>query len=181
MADQLSVAVVGHSLTPRYIQTVEGANIHIFRSPGAKASSFITNSIAEVLNLKHDLTILFIGGNDIHNNCMPAVITNDICGIIEQIHHYCNSHICFVLLEHRNPVPGNRFDIDADQYNRVANSINNRLKGKYKNKPYVQFLSVTAKPFQNGTVDGIHFDRDSQVHLERKFRNTIKRFVDSNR
>lgn len=147
-------------MVPTHIDPVEGVKIDIFRAPGARISNFNSNqTLARVLNYPYDLTILFFGGNDMHNNCIPSVNFNNIQNVIEQIHSYCNSHICFVILEHRNLVRGNWFNIDTDQYNKVVNNINNRLKRKYKNKSYVQFLSITAKPFQQGVVNGIHFNR----------------------
>lgn len=174
------VKIVGHSLVPSFIEPVEGTSIEIFRSPGAKVSTFQSNQLlSNVLTIPHDLTILFIGGNDIHNNCTPSLISSNIEHLIEQVHSYCGSFIYFVLLEHRDPPIGNRFNIDADQYNRVANNINKRLKRKYKNASYVKFLSVSAKPFQRGVTDGIHFDRESEIHLRRKLRNTIKRFIEN--
>ncbi len=175
-----TIAIVGHSLAPPRIEPVEGADIHIYRSPGGKVASFENDSkLNGVLTSSYDLVIIFLGGNDVHNNCNPSQITDNIKGVIEQVRTHCNSHIAFVLLEHRSPKQGNRFNIDEDQYNRVANSINNRLKRSYKNKSYVQFLSISAKPFQNGVTDGIHFNRETKLHLERKLRNTIMRFVNS--
>lgn len=179
MNEDKLIAVVGHSLVPRSIKPVDGAKISIYRAPGAKACNFESNeALSSVLSFPHDLTIIFIGGNDIYNNCTPSYITHNIQTLIEQVHDYCHSHICFILLESRHPPVGNRFNIDAEQYNKVANNINNRLKRKYKNKTYVQFLSVGAKPFQHGVTDGVHFDFEAKAHLQLKIRNTIKRFVE---
>ena len=178
MGDDKLVTVVGHSLVPRNLGVIPGANIRIYRSPGAKAINFEhNNGLNQVLNYPHDLTILFLGGNDVYDGCIPSHITTNIESVIEQIHEYCNSDIAFVLLEHRNPRPGNRFGVSADQYNRVASNINNRLKRKYRNKPYVKFISVGAKPFQHGVTDGVHFDVETQAHLTQKFRNTISRYI----
>ena len=169
------------TLVPQDLGYIPGAQIRIFRSPGAKVSSFETNNIfREVLEWSHDLTILFLGGNDIYDGCVPSRITNDIQNVIEQIHEYCESQIAFILVEHRNPPPRNRFNVSADQYNRVSNNINNRLKRKYKSKSYVRFLSVGAKPFQNGVTDGVHFDAETKLHLKQKLRNTIVRFIRGN-
>ena len=170
---------MGHSLVPPNIGSVDGATIRIFRSPGAKASSFLSNRIlSEVLTWPHEFTILFFGGNDIYDGCVPRNIASSIETVVEQIHNYCHSHIAVVLIEHRDPPTGNRFNVTSSQYNKVANNVNNRLKRKYKNKSYVQFLSVGAKPFQRGVVDGVHFDEESKAHLRRKFR-TIQYFINN--
>lgn len=174
------VAVVGHSLVPRDLGYIRGAEIKIFRSPGARVSNFENGTLSEVLRWPHDLSILFLGGNDIYDGCVPSRIARDIKRMIELVHEHCGSQIAFVLLEHRNPPTRNRFNVSADQYNRVANNINNRLKRKYKNKSYIRFLSVGAKPFQRGVTDGVHFDAETKAHLKQKLRNTIVRFIQAN-
>ena len=81
--------------------------------------------------------------------------------------------LCLVLIDHRNPPPGNRFNVTASKYNKIANNIHNRLKRKLINKEYVRFISVGAKPFQIGVSDGVHFDETKAV-LRKKLRNAIK-------
>ena len=134
MCAEKSIAIVGHSLVPRSIGTVNGANIRIFRCPGSKASAFESSPLSSVLQWPHDLTILFLGGNDVHDGCIPCNIVRDIEAVVELIHTYCHSHIALVLLEYRNPPLNNRFNVTPSQYRRIANSINNRLKRKYRNK-----------------------------------------------
>lgn len=179
MSSVKSVALVGHSLLPHSIGPVHGASVRVFRSPGARVSNFENNSILfQVLNWRHDFTILFLGGNDINDDCVPSKITSDIVTVVEQIHTYCSSDIAIVLIEHRNPPSNNRFNVTAANYNRIANSINNKLKKKFKSRSYVRFLSVGAKPFQYGVADGIHFNEETKIHLKAKFRNAIQYFVD---
>ena len=180
MGNDKRIAVVGHSLVPRDLGLIPGAQVKIFRSPGARVTDFeARHELNSVLNWPHDLTILFLGGNDIHDGCVPSAITNNISSLIEQIHHYCDSQVAYILIEHRNPPQGNRFNVSAEQYNRVCNSINKRLKKKHKNKPYICFLSIGAKPYQSGVTDGVHFNEETRFHLVRKLRNTIMRFIEN--
>ena len=86
----------------------------------------------------------------------------------------CDSTICLVLIEHRNPPPGNRFNVTASKYNKIANNIHNRLKRKLINKEYVRFISVGAKPFQISVSDGVHFDDETKAVLRKKLRDAIK-------
>lgn len=174
-----SIAIVGHSLVPQTIGTIGAATVDIYRSPGGKVSSFETNNVlSSVLHKPHDLTILFIGGNDINDDCVPSNIAKDIQHTVELIHSHCDSHIALVLIEYRNPRPGNRFNVTASKYRRIANNINNRLKRKFKSTSYVQFISVGAKPFQYGvTRDGVHFDENSKTQIKHKFRNCIRYFL----
>ena len=182
MTSVKSVSLVGHSLLPHNIGPVHGASVRVFRSPGARASNFENNSIlSQVLNWRHDFTILFLGGNDINDDCVPSKITNDIVTVVEQIHTHCNSDIALVLIEHRNPPPNNRFNVTATNYNKIANRINNNLKKKYKSNSHVRFLSVGAKPFQFGVTDGVHFNDETKAHLKAKFRNAIQYFIDQTR
>ena len=99
--------------------------------------------------------------------------------MVEGIHGCCGSQICLVLIEHNNPPPNNRFNVTATEYNTIANNINKRLKRKLKNKEYVRFISVAAKPFQLRVTDGVHFDEHSKDALIRKLRNTIKHCLDN--
>ena len=166
MSNDKLISIVGHSLVPRSVGGVTGSEIRIFRSPGAKVSRFESDpTLASVLDWSHDLTILFLGGNDINDDCIPSEIARDLQHVIELIHNRCNSSIALILIEKRNPTPNNRFNVTAASYNRIASNINNRLKRSYKNKPYVRFLSVGAKPFQQRLPDGVHFDDDTRVHL----------------
>ena len=180
MSTDKLISIVGHSLVPHSIGSVSGSEIRIFRSPGAKASGFDSNqALSSVLNWTHDLTILFLGGNDINDHCIPSKIATDLQNIIQQIHTYCNSCIAVVLIENRNPPANNRFNVTAVNYKRIASNVNSRLKRFSKNKSYVKLVSVGAKPFQN-TTDGVHFDNETKGHLIQKFRNTIRRFIDCN-
>ena len=177
MSSNKLVALVGHSLVPSSIGTIDDTVIRTFRSPGVRVTNFDSNSTLNVvLNWRHD--ILFIGGNDINDNCISAEIPNNIIQVVERIHVYCNSYICLVLIKHRNPSPNNRFNVTTSKYNRIANNINNRLKRKLKKKDYVSFISVSAEPFQVGVTDGVYFDEESKAALRRKFRNAIKHCLD---
>lgn len=61
MSANKQVAVVGHSLVPRHLGHIPGAEIRVYRSPGAKVSNFETNNkFREVLEWSHDLTIYIV-------------------------------------------------------------------------------------------------------------------------
>ena len=63
-------------MVPPSIGTIDGTLIRTFRSPGARVATFDTNvTLNAVLNWRHDITVLFIGGNDISDSCIPAEIS----------------------------------------------------------------------------------------------------------
>ena len=83
MSNNKLISIVGHSLVPRSVGNIPGCEIRIFRSPGARVSCFESDPIlASVLDWQHDLTILFIGGNDINDNCIPSKIASDIQEVV---------------------------------------------------------------------------------------------------
>lgn len=111
---------------------------------------------------------------------IPSNIAHYTEAVIEMIHTYCYSHIALLLMEHQNFPPNNWYTVASSQYRRVANKINNKLKRKYKNKSYAQFLSVGVKPFQLSITDGIHVNQEAHYHLRLKFCKTIRYFIQNN-
>ena len=73
-------------MIPPSIGSIDGRLIRTFRSPGARVATFDTNvTLNAVLNWRHDITVLFIGGNDINDSCIPAEISSNIIQVVERI------------------------------------------------------------------------------------------------
>ena len=78
-------ALVGHSQIPQQLGFPNG-EIKMFRGPGAKASTFFHNSrMNDVLKWEHDLTILWIGSNDIGSHTELETVFNFIKEIYQAI------------------------------------------------------------------------------------------------
>ena len=103
---------MGHSQIPRQLN-VPNVEIKFFRAPGAKASTFFNNSrMNKVLKWEHDLTILWIGSNDIGNYTEPEIVFNFVKEIYHAIQENCQSVVYVCQIEPR-PYPRN---FPADRY-----------------------------------------------------------------
>ncbi len=117
------IALVGHSQIPQQF-SFPGAHIIIFRAPGAKASSFFEDTrMNQVPEWEHDLTILWIGSNDIASNIDPEILINhnkEICHTIEE-DCQCVVYVCQVepSLHPRN--------LSHEQYKIIQCGINNSV------------------------------------------------------
>lgn len=59
------ISLVGHSQVPKELN-FPNAEIRIFRAPGGKAQFFHENELMNrVLNWEHDLSIVWLGSNDV--------------------------------------------------------------------------------------------------------------------
>lgn len=80
----------------------------IFRFSGATARNFHNNSIlTTTLEFLHNLTIIFLGGNDIHTTRHPDETINHLRNIINSFKEN-NCTGVFPLMEPRHPISNNR-------------------------------------------------------------------------
>ncbi len=87
------IAFVGHSHLPIRFNFPE-TEFDIFPSPGARAYQFFEGTqMSGVLSWHHDLTIVWIGSNDITSSTHPAVVFNHIAGICRATGDNCQSII----------------------------------------------------------------------------------------
>lgn len=164
------IALVGHCHIPRCFHFPD-AQVEIFCFPAAKATSFLKDPrMSKVLNWEHDLTITWIGRNDITSNTNPEVVFNHIKEICHAFEVNCQSvvYVCQVKLRLS---PRN---ISSDQYRKIQCGINNKIKKKLKvqniNFNNLQFVEELAE-------DGVHWSEDGLMRTEAKFRKVIKGFI----
>ena len=73
------VSVLGHSNVPREPLEVYGCEVRTYRSPGAHAATFDENpTFRPVLEWQHELSVLFIGSNDVTPNTEVFEVTEAI-------------------------------------------------------------------------------------------------------
>lgn len=168
----LKVALVGHSQIPRNLE-IPNVQIKIFRGPGAKARTFFEdNRVNKILEWEHDLTILWIGSNDIEQTTNPARIFCDIKNIIKEITAKCQSLVYICQVEPRT----NPRNITEDQYKKFQVGINNRIKRALKT-PNIHFNNQQF--VQELSEDGTHWDERGRAHVLSKFRRVIENFNQS--
>ena len=153
------VAFWGHSLVPPEgaIQ-VEGCEIQTYRVPGAKTGDFRRHPLLrDILVWPHDLSIIYIGGNDITTNCNVTSIVQNIEGIVGTLERQCGSEVAIILVEPRVVRPNRRNGgLTQVRYNRIAQGINNRLKRRLRGHKFFHF---GARPYrEHRLADGVHPD-----------------------
>ena len=169
----LKVAIVGHSQIPVSFPDIPSVDLRVFRLPGGRLGDFERDCILkDSLKWAHDLTILFIGGNDIPN-LANELIVGKLIELVDKFKALGSCNVVVTLIEPREYSYGNRFGIDNDVYKYSMNFINRKIKRLSKSRNY-RVLNVNAKPFQNGhTADGVHFNLQSRFAIVDKIRNCV--------
>ena len=166
------VAIVGHSQV-RSGPQVDDTEIRIYRVPGARADEFFDQeSFNSVLNWEHDLTLLWIGSNDIGEETQPNQLVNIILNIGYVIQENCNSKVIIVEIENRqyqseHPV------ISNTRYQKIKRSVN---RGLIKSEFYcIHFnaLMFTLVP------DGVHFSTNAREHINQKMSGVIEEWKET--
>ena len=149
----LRVALVGHSQLP-YDLEVEGADIEIFRSPGARAYSFYEDEILnEVLNWSGDLAIIWLGSNDIYNGTHVSEVVDNITNIKESIEEECGAEVVIILVEPR--CYNDDHPVSETKYRKLQKGINRKLERELPDTEFIQFNTSTYQ--QELSSDGVHF------------------------
>ena len=164
------VAIVGHSQVPhRFDGEVENSEVRIYRSRGARARNFFNDGrLNQVLSWKHDLTILWIGSNDISPTTQPRQLTDVILNIGKVIEQNCSSKVILVEVENRL-YPSYRPVIANDRYKRIKRAVNTGLLRSR------QFLCINFNSlvFTLGR-DGVHFETNAKALIQQKLEMNIR-------
>ncbi len=110
---------------------------------------FPDSRLNQVLEWEHDLTILWIGNNDINADANPLDIYNDIKEIYKEIETNCQSVVYICQVEPRVHAR----DIPAEIYKRIQYGLNNRIKRSLKT-PNIHYNNVSFVEELSG--DGVH-------------------------
>lgn len=163
------VAIVGHCQVPRSLDVeIENTEVRIFRAPGAKVENFFSDDrMGQILLWKHELTILWMGSNDINPNTKACELTQKILEIGRIIEQICGSKVIIVEIENRlyqasNPV------ISNERYKKIKRAINRAL---LKSKKFF-CINFNGFEFTLGR-DGMHFETSSKDLIQQK----LARFI----
>lgn len=163
------VSIVGHSQVPRCLE-ISCAEIKCFRALGGRADSFFKDiRLLDVCNWKHDLSILWIGSNDIAHGINPSQLTAKIKEIVRVIEQECGAIVCVCLIEPRF-YSGER-PISTSNYKKVQHSVNRKLK-RVLNNQVIHFNSLSYSTALSG--DGVHWSKDGREKVEGKLKTVIK-------
>ena len=103
------VAVVGHSLVPVAFPPLPGVEVQVFRKPGGKFLDLECREFAGVFSGRFDFLIVFLGGNDLAHQEVPAVLDQEKRFILEASKQTTYLEVCTV--EQREYPSSNRFGV----------------------------------------------------------------------
>lgn len=164
------VAIVGHSQVPhRFDVEVENSEVRIYRARGARARNFFNDErLNRVLAWKHDLTILWIGSNDISPTTQPRELTNIILNIGKVIEQNCCSKVILVEVENR-VYPASRPVIANERYKKIKRAVNT---GLFRSKQFL-CINFNSLVFTLGR-DGVHFETSAKALIQQKLEMNIR-------
>ena len=173
----MRVAIVGHSQVPKELTVEkESVEVKIFRAPGGKIENFHTDSrLNGVLNYPHDLTVLWLGSNDITQHTEQADLTNRMIEVIHKIEHECGSTVVFVSIENRE-YPSDNGPVSNQSYRRLQRAINRKLP----RIGYRKLLVDLPKQFHQAH-DGIHMTPESQERVKQRIVELIEQYEENPR
>lgn len=171
---EFKVIIGGHSQLPDDLPDFDKTSVTKCELRGAKLTDFWSHSTFRCMRENtHNLAILFLGGNDVYDNCEPKSIVSAICVITDHL-LTLNDNVVITLLEPRNYPPSNRFGVSAKTYELVSKSVNKNLCKILKRKG-VRTINLGARPFQYGhSHDGVHFDSLTKLHVTQKIAKCVE-------
>ena len=117
-----------------------------------------------MLEWKHDLTLLWIGSNDIDETTQPRQLANHIVEIGKVIEQTCGSKVIVIEIENRKYQSSTPF-IPNFRYQRVKRSVNRALLGSR------QFLCLNFNAIEFTLArDGVHFETNARGLINKKIR-----------
>lgn len=167
------VALVGHSQIPVGFQSSEpNVEVRLFRAPGALVDGFNNNRrLTSVLQWPHDLTILWLGSNDIRDSTDPSELAGRILTIARTIEDHCQSRVIVSEVEKRVYPPNHPHFFSNERYLRVRRSVNRNLLRTR------QFLIINFNSVRFVLAhDGIHFRAHSQNNIRDKLNYLIRTY-----
>ena len=168
------VALIGHSHVPTGYEYPldEEVRLYFYRLPGATISEVKNHPrFRSFWNSRFDLTILFIGGNDIKPDVNPRAVIDEYKHLL----HSINGKDCACItttIEHRIIYRDNRFALSQEIYNQKSRSVNRHLV-RYFGHVSQEFISLSRGIFTGERAqDGVHF---SPILLRKLYRLLTER------
>ena len=168
------VAVVGHSQTPKRIDTRDpNVSVKIFRRSGARLEHINELPFCEIFDSQYDLLVLFLGGNDI--SAYPEEterIIYDLKGLLLKCKAVAQE-VVYVLIEGRHYPDNNRFGITSRVYENCKKRVNRNIR-RFLKRQGMRSFNTTDYYFSNNVArDGIHFNTAAQNQLVQKIKDLI--------
>ena len=171
----MRVQIIGHSQVP-YIEDFDDVEVLIYSRGGAKIYEFWED---ESMNNDVDLTILFVGGNDVFDIEDDYDLANEIWDLAKGYSERSRAvRVCN--LEPRNYRVNRvrRRRERAQEYDDRSKHINSLLKRWSERNRWFKLVNLSHIQFQDYAEDGVHFTPLQQSQLIDRFINTIYKVKD---
>ena len=157
------IAILGHSNVPRSLE-ITNATVRIFRKSGARACRFTTYpEFSGIWDFRPHITFLFLGSNDIIENCSSHVITNLTLNIAEDIETRTGGIVCILQIEPRIDLTERH--INAAGYKRVAKRANKRISRAWRTREYLEWGGFLRRLFDR---TGYHFNELGKNYIKER-------------
>ena len=156
-----NVALLGHSQLPNNIPEDDGIVYHIFKQNGATLNSLDHEPLRSYFNHHFDLTIFFLGGNDVvHFKHDTVALANLLRTRLRQVKQNTRQ-VVFVTLEGRNYDHYSRFDITSQEYNEAIGRINRSLVKFCRRVGHKTIVTHNFRFVGQRRNDGVHFNQQA--------------------
>ena len=157
-----------HNIT--YNGVVFRAFIYCFYAPGATLNSYFNSSAYRSLcdAPKPDLTLVFMGGNDITQNTVVRELQDRIIQFCEHIESLTTVPCKVFFIEPRTRLRG----VDYVSYNRIRNLLNRNFQHKDRTFFPNRYV-ITPLRFEFLSTDGVHPNAFGEVRLNAKVLQVI--------
>ena len=133
---------------------------------------FRDSRLYRALEEEFDFAIIWLGSNDIDENCQVRDIVKGLEEIVEAVKTRCKAKVKLCKVEPRWTDGTNRYRVSQETYDKVARGVNRLLYRRFKKD---KLLCFGAKPFTASLKrDGVHFNEDGRREVNRKLVSCIE-------
>ena len=154
---------------------MRGVDIQLVRKGGASIYDlWNVRQFMNALQKKYDHVVLFLGGNDVTSVDVDTLYTTFESAVQHVRLETGCTYLTVVLIEPRNWHGKDRHQVCSATYTSRMFTLNRRLDRLGKRQGF-RTLRLSSHPFQDGhRRDGVHFNFDSQRHLNAKIVKCIR-------
>ena len=148
--------------------------VYCFSTPGATLDSYLSSPAYNDLCKapRPDLTIIFMGGNDISQETVVAELPYKLTKFCKHIEEITNSFAKVFMIESCNRLRG----VDTDTYNKIRNSLNRNLQHRAR-EYFPDHVVITPLRFEYLSSDGIHPGPTGIARLVYKIRKVVGSYL----
>ena len=173
------VALVGHSQVPvnyEYGYQDFPVRVYVYRRPGARIKDIRFDPVFNSFwRHRFDLSILFIGGNDLEKDTNTKAVRDEYCHLIRVLNGKDAACIPSTIERRENLPTFHRYQITQAEYNSKSRSIN-RFLARYCRATNQEYLDLQRGVFTGPRArDGVHFSAELKIKLYDLLDDRIRR------